>query len=140
MFKKKLLQIILKTKQNIICIFFVILVFIYFLAWLLLVLFLGVSSLMMSKLLFLLSILRVTFENRVGLDIITGCLSINFFILRLLLFVVEFRFGAVEGFLWFVVVIDALVVVVPKAVVVVSPELTLTLILVSKASTSCPDY
>ena len=95
---------------------------------------------MMSKLLFLLSILRVTFENRVGLDIITGCLSINFFILRLLLLVVEFRFGAVEGFLWFVVVMDALVVVVPKAVVVVSPELTLTLILVSKASTSCPDY
>ena len=93
----------------------------------------------MSKLLFLLSILRVTFENRVGLDIITGCLSFNFFILRLLLFV-EFRFGAVEGFLWFVVVIVALVVVVPKAVVVVSPELTLTLILVSKASTSCPDY
>ena len=94
----------------------------------------------MSKLLFLLSILRVTFENRVGLDIITGCLSINFFILRLLLLVVEFRFGAVEGFLWFVVVMDALVVVVPKAVVVVSPELTLTLILVSKESTSCPDY
>ena len=94
----------------------------------------------MSKLLFLLSILRVTFENRVGLDIITGCLSFNFFILRLLLFVVEFRFGAVEGFLWFVVVIVALVVVVPKAVVVVSPELTLTLVLVSKASTSCPDY
>ena len=92
---------------------------------------------MMSKLLFLLSILRVTFENRVGLDIISGCLSFNFFILRLLLFV-EFRFGAVEGFLWFVIV--ALVVVVPKAVVVVSPELTLTLILVSKASTSCPDY
>ncbi len=77
----------------------------------------------------------------VGLDIITGCLSFNFFILRLLLFVVvEFRFGAVEGFLWFVVVIVALVVVVPKAVVVVSPELTLTLVLVSKASTSCPDY
>ena len=114
---------------------------IYFLAWLSLVLFLGVSSLMMSKLLFLLSILRVTFENSVGLDIITGCLSFNFFILRLwlLFFVVELRFGAVEGFLWFVFVSVA-GMVVPKAVVVVSPELTLTLILVSKASTSCPDY
>ena len=125
------------TKRNMICNFF----FIYFLAWLSLVLFLGVSSLMMSKLLFLLSILRVTFENSVGLDIITGCLSFNFFILRLwlLFFVVEFRFGAVEGFLWFVFVSVA-GMVVPKAVVVVSPELTLTLILVSKASTSCPDY
>ena len=114
---------------------------IYFLAWLSLVLFLGVSNLMMSKLLFLLSILRVTFENSVGLDIITGCLSFNFFILRLwlLFFVVEFRFGAVEGFLWFVFVSVA-GIVVPKAVVVVSPELTLTLILVSKVSTSCPDY
>ena len=97
---------------------------------------------MMSKLLFLLSILRVTFENSVGLDIITGCLSFNFFILRLwlLFFVVEFRFGAVEGFLWFVVFVSVAGMVEPKAVVVVSPELTLTLILVSKASTSCPDY
>ena len=114
--------------------------FIYFLAWLSLVLFLGVSSLMMSKLLFLLSILRVTFENSVGLDIITGCLSFNFFILRLwlLFFVVEFRFGAVEGFLWFVVVSDTGMVEPKAVVVVVSPELTL--ILVSKASTSCPDY
>ena len=94
----------------------------------------------MSKLLFLLSILRVTFENNVGLDIFTG-LSFNFFILRLwlLFFVVEFRFGAVEGFLWFVFV-SVTGMVEPKAVVVVSPELTLTLILVSKASTSCPDY
>ena len=115
---------------------------IYFLAWLSLVLFLGVSSLMMSKLLFLLSILRVTFENSVGLDIITGCLSFNFFILRLwlLFFVVEFRFGAVEGFLWFVFVSVAGMVEPKAVVVVVSPELTLTLILVSKASTSCPDY
>ena len=115
---------------------------IYFLAWLSLVLFLGVSSLMMSKLLFQLSILRVTFENSVGLDIITGCLSFNFFILRLwlLFFVVEFRFGAVEGFLWFVVVSDTGMVEPKAVVVVVSPELTLTLILVSKASTSCPDY
>ena len=114
--------------------------FIYFLAWLSLVLFLGVSSLMMSKLLFLLSILRVTFENSVGLDIITGCLSFNFFILRLwlLFFVVELRFGAVEGFLWFVVVSDTGMVEPKAVVVVVSPELTL--ILVSKASTSCPDY
>ena len=94
---------------------------------------------MMSKLLFLLSILRVTFENSVGFDIITGCLSFNFFILRLwlLFFVVEFRFGAVEGFLWFVVVSDTGMVEPKAVVVVVSPELTL--ILVSKASTSCPD-
>ena len=47
-------------------------------------------------------------------------------------------FGAVDGFLWFVVVSDTGMVEPKAVVVVVSPELTL--ILVSKASTSCPDY
>ena len=78
---------------------------------------------MMSKLLFLLSILRVTFENIVGFDIITGCLSFNF-LLRLL---VEF---GVEGFLWFVIVAEAFampalpLVVAGLLAVVVSPKLT----------------
>ena len=50
----------------------------------------------------------------------------------------EFRFGAVEGFLWLVFVSVAGMVEPKAVVVVVSPELTLTLILVSKVSISCP--
>ena len=71
---------------------------------------------MMSRLLFLLSIFLVTFENMVGLDIITGCLSFSF-LLRFPLVLVIF-------FLWLEAVVEAGAAVLLATAAVFPPELT----------------
>ena len=77
---------------------------------------------MMSRLLFLLSIFLVTFENMVGLDIITGCLSFSFLLRLPLVLVIVF--------LWLEAVVAADGLPAAAAAAVVPPELTMLLAVV----------
>ena len=77
---------------------------------------------MMSRLLFLLSIFLVTFENMVGLDIIPGCLSVSFLLRLPLVLVIVF--------LWFEAVVAADGLPAAAAAAVVPPELTMLLAVV----------